>query len=186
MAEDRTRTENTGTGRGNNGPGAGGRGHGGPGGRAARMMPGEKAKNFSKAIKDLLRYLKPHRIRVTIVFIFAIASTVFSILAPAVLGQATDVVVKGLMSDVGVDFSKLAFILAFLGGLYGVNIGSAFFGESMFSLVPSGSKLALIHLAQVMQELNGSLIDCQLETPHLKSMCGRFIDYDEYMRIINK
>jgi leucyl/phenylalanyl-tRNA--protein transferase len=67
-----------------------------------------------------------------------------------------------------------------------VNIGSAFFGESMFSLVPSGSKLALIHLAQVMQELNGSLIDCQLETPHLKSMGGRFIDYDEYMRIINK
>ncbi|MBQ1352767.1 MAG: ABC transporter ATP-binding protein, partial [Firmicutes bacterium] len=121
MAEDRTRTENTGTGRGNNGPGAGGRGHGGPGGRAARMMPGEKAKNFSKAIKDLLGYLKPHRIRVTIVFIFAIASTVFSILAPAVLGQATDVVVKGLMSDAGVDFSKLAFILAFLGGLYGVS-----------------------------------------------------------------
>ena len=118
MAEDRTRTENTGTGSGNNGPGAGNRGHRGPGGRAARMMPGEKAKNFSKAIKDLLRYLKPHRIRVTIVFIFAIASTVFSILAPAVLGQATDVVVKGLMSDAGVDFSKLAFILAFLGGLY--------------------------------------------------------------------
>ncbi len=73
-----------------------------------------------------------------------------------------------------------------VGGLYGVNIGSAFFGESMFSLVPSGSKLALIHLAQVMQDLNGSLIDCQLETPHLKSMGGRFIDYDEYMRIINK
>ena len=38
-----------------------------------------------------------------------------------------------------------------VGGLYGVNIGSAFFGESMFSLVPSGSKLALIHLAKTMQ-----------------------------------
>ena len=72
-----------------------------------------------------------------------------------------------------------------VGGLYGVNIGSAFFGESMFSLVPSGSKLALIHLAKTMQELNGSIIDCQLETAHLKSMGGRYISYDEYMRLIS-
>lgn len=73
-----------------------------------------------------------------------------------------------------------------VGGLYGVNIGKAFFGESMFSIVPSGSKLALIHLAQFMERNGGSLIDCQLETPHLKSMGGRFIGYDEYMRIINE
>lgn len=72
-----------------------------------------------------------------------------------------------------------------VGGLYGVNIGNAFFGESMFSLVPSASKLALIHLAHTMQECGGSLIDCQFETPHLKSMGGRFIDYDEYMKIIS-
>ena len=72
-----------------------------------------------------------------------------------------------------------------VGGLYGVNIGSAFFGESMFSLVPSASKLALIHLANTMQECGGSLIDCQFETPHLKSMGGRYIDYDEYMKIIS-
>ena len=91
------------------------------GGRAAQMMPGEKAKNFGKAIKDLLRYLGPHKVNVTIVFVFAIASTVFGIFAPAVLGQATDVVVKGLMADTGIDFSALAKILLFLGGLYGVS-----------------------------------------------------------------
>ena len=73
-----------------------------------------------------------------------------------------------------------------VGGLYGINIGSAFFGESMFSLVPSASKLALISLAQIMQECGGSLIDCQFETPHLKSMGGRYIDYDEYMEIISR
>ena len=72
-----------------------------------------------------------------------------------------------------------------VGGLYGVNIGSAFFGESMFSLVPSGSKLALIHLAKTMQELNGSIIDCQLKTAHLESMGGRDISYDEYMKLIS-
>ena len=66
-----------------------------------------------------------------------------------------------------------------VGGLYGVNIGS------MFSLVPSGSKLALIHLAKTMQELNGSIIDCQLKTAHLESMGGRYISYDEYMKLIS-
>lgn len=72
-----------------------------------------------------------------------------------------------------------------VGGLYGVNIGRNFFGESMFSLVPSASKLALIHLADVMKE-DGGIIDCQFETPHLKSMGGRYISYDEYMEILNK
>ena len=72
-----------------------------------------------------------------------------------------------------------------VGGLYGVNIGKAFFGESMFSLVPSASKLALIFLAQVLQENGGTLIDCQFETPHLRSMGGRHISYDEYIQLLN-
>jgi leucyl/phenylalanyl-tRNA--protein transferase len=73
----------------------------------------------------------------------------------------------------------------FVGGLYGVTIGNAFFGESMCSLVPNASKLALIHLAQTMQKKGGRIIDCQFETAHLKSMGGRFISYDEYMKIIS-
>lgn len=71
-----------------------------------------------------------------------------------------------------------------VGGLYGVCIGRCFFGESMFSLVPSGSKLALIALARMMAANDGLLIDCQFETPHLKSMGGRFINYDDYLNII--
>lgn len=73
-----------------------------------------------------------------------------------------------------------------VGGLYGVTIGRCFIGESMFSLVPSGSKMALIFLAKFMQEHGMSMIDCQLETPHLKSMGGRFISYEEYMKILNE
>lgn len=68
-----------------------------------------------------------------------------------------------------------------VGGLYGVTLLDCFFGESMFSLVPSASKLALIYLARKMQQCGGKLIDCQLETPHLKSMGGRTISYEEYM-----
>ncbi len=73
-----------------------------------------------------------------------------------------------------------------VGGLYGVTIGNCFFGESMFSLVPSASKLALIHLAQLFQKHGGTLIDCQFETPHLKSMGGRFISYEEYMELLQE
>lgn len=73
-----------------------------------------------------------------------------------------------------------------VGGLYGVNLGRVFFGESMFSLVPSASKVALIYLARTLERLGGTLIDCQFETPHLKSMGGRYISYEEYMEIIKK
>ena len=72
-----------------------------------------------------------------------------------------------------------------VGGLYGVNIGNNFFGESMFSLAPSASKLALIHLAKLLEPVDG-IIDCQFETDHLKSMGGRHITYDEYMEILRR
>lgn len=71
-----------------------------------------------------------------------------------------------------------------VGGLYGVVIGRVYMGESMFSLVPSASKLALISLANVLAKTDGTLIDCQFETPHLKSMGGRFIPYEEFMGIM--
>ena len=56
----------------------------------------------------------------------------------------------------------------------------------MFSLKPNASKFALIHLAKHMQEHDGGLIDCQLETSHLKSMGGRYISYEKYMEVMRK
>ena len=72
-----------------------------------------------------------------------------------------------------------------VGGLYGVIMGECYIGESMFSRKPNTSKLALIHLARFMQKIGGKMIDCQLETPHLKSMGGRLIPYAEYLEILN-
>ena len=72
-----------------------------------------------------------------------------------------------------------------VGGQYGVTVGLNFIGESMFSRQPNTSKFALIHLARCMQRIGGTLIDCQLETPHFKSMGGRFIPYEEYLEILN-
>lgn len=71
-----------------------------------------------------------------------------------------------------------------VGGLYGERIGNAFCGESMFSLVPSASKIALIYLARKMQAEGVAIIDCQFETPHLASMGGKFITYNHYMTLL--
>lgn len=67
-----------------------------------------------------------------------------------------------------------------VGGLYGVVLGRCFFGESMFSKVTNASKLALISLANRLQELGFEFIDCQFHTNHLESMGGRFISYSDY------
>lgn len=76
--------------------------------------------------------------------------------------------------------------LKLVGGLYGVTIHNAFFGESMFSLVPNASKLALIHLAQFMEKKGWHFIDCQYETPLFRSMGGEYISYDDYIQIIQR
>ena len=100
-------------------------------------------------------------------------------LGPDMINAYTELHRQGFAASVEVwEGSRL------VGGLYGVTIGKAFFGESMFSLVPSASKMALILLAQFMEEHGGTIIDCQLETPHLRSMGGRYILYDDYLKII--
>lgn len=100
-----------------------GRGHGhGPGGPGGKMMPGEKARDFSGTLKKIAGCLKPYRFRVFIVILFAIASTVFNIVSPTVLGEATDKVVEGLMSGNGIDFRGLLFILMVLLAMYGLSL----------------------------------------------------------------
>lgn len=69
-----------------------------------------------------------------------------------------------------------------VGGLYGFVSGGCFIGDSMFSIEPNASKMALIFLSEHMKENGGILIDCQLETKHLKKMGGRFISYEEYLK----
>lgn len=109
-------------------------------------------------------------------------------LGPDIVKAYTDLFEQGFAGSVEVwdtaDVDPATGRQRLVGGLYGVVLENAFCGESMFSLVPSASKLALIFLAQYMEEQHVPLIDCQFETPHLKSMGGRFIDYDEYMDII--
>ena len=68
------------------------------------------------------------------------------------------------------------------GGLYGVSIGGAFFGESMVSLTRDASKVALIHLADRLREQGYVLLDTQYMTPHLKNFGGAEIPRSEYLK----
>lgn len=68
-----------------------------------------------------------------------------------------------------------------VGGLYGIAIGRAFFGESMFSHVTDASKIALAHLCRYLAARDFGIIDCQMETAHLASMGARPIPRSEYL-----
>lgn len=57
-----------------------------------------------------------------------------------------------------------------VGGLYGVSLGRLFFGESMFHQVTDASKVALVHLCRLMEQVDCPLIDCQVPNEHLASM----------------
>lgn len=70
---------------------------------------------------------------------------------------------------------------ALVGGLYGVALGRAFFGESMFSFRSDASKVALVHLVRRLQGWGYRLIDCQLPSPHLERLGARNIRRRDFM-----
>ncbi|MCI9082689.1 MAG: ABC transporter ATP-binding protein [Lachnospiraceae bacterium] len=92
-------------------------GHG-PGG----MVPGEKAKNFRGTLKKLLQYMGRYKVGVLFVLIFAVASTVFGIAGPKILGNATTELFQGLVAKVSgtgqIDFQRIGEILLFLLAIY--------------------------------------------------------------------
>lgn len=67
-----------------------------------------------------------------------------------------------------------------VGGLYGVAIGGAFFGESMFSKKSQASKSALVQLLKRLEEKEFALLDIQFMTPHLEMFGAIEIDFEEY------
>lgn len=68
-----------------------------------------------------------------------------------------------------------------VGGLYGVSLGGAFFGESMFHLETDASKAALFHLARKCREFGFDFIDSQVPTDHMRTLGGREISRKEFL-----
>ncbi|QWH06638.1 ABC transporter ATP-binding protein [Bacillus mycoides] len=103
------------------GPGPGG-GGGGPMGGGMRKI--EKAKNFKGTMNKLLQYLKPYKLSILVVILFAIGSAAFTIVGPKILGNATTKLFEGLVSKVSgapgaaIDFTYIRNIVILLLGLY--------------------------------------------------------------------
>ena len=72
-----------------------------------------------------------------------------------------------------------------VGGLYGVKLGTTFFGESMFSHVSNASKYAFIKLVEKLKGNGVTLIDCQVHTEHLQSLGAEMITRNEFMALLN-
>lgn len=72
------------------------------------------------------------------------------------------------------------------GGLYGIALGSAFFGESMYSEQSDASKVAFVSLVNQLREWKFTLIDCQVTTRHLRSFGAREITRNEFMKALKE
>ena len=72
-----------------------------------------------------------------------------------------------------------------VGGLYGVSVGGAFFGESMFSRQTDASKVCLVHLVKRLNELGFSLLDTQFTTSHLERFGVIDIDKQDYIKLLS-
>lgn len=102
------------------------RGPGGPRG----MMPGEKPKDFKGTLLRLLSYLGAHKVALVLVLVFAIGSTVFNIVGPKVLSEATTLLFEGIVAKVAgtglINFEAIGFVLACTLGLYVLSAGCSF------------------------------------------------------------
>jgi len=72
-----------------------------------------------------------------------------------------------------------------VGGLYGVALGGAFFGESMFSEVSDASKVALVYLIRQLADWGYRFVDCQLPTPHLESLGAESVRRQQYLALLD-
>ena len=71
-----------------------------------------------------------------------------------------------------------------VGGLYGVDLGKIFCGESMFSLVPNASKVAFVSLIEKLKQENYLLLDCQVHNDHLEKLGAFEISRENYLKIL--
>ena len=129
----------------------------GPMGRPGRNMPTAKAKDFKKTTKKLIKnYLSKYKIALFIVMIFAVGSTIFTIIGPKISGNATTEIFNGLMSKLsggsGIDFGKVGSILL---GLFGLYILSAIFSLVQgFTMTGVSQKLTYRLRNDIIQKIN--------------------------------
>lgn len=128
---------------------------GGPGG--GMMRGGEKANDFKGTMAKLLKYLSDYKVSIIVVMVFAIASTVFSIIGPKILGKATTKLFEGIVGQIagtsrGIDFTYIGQIILLLLGLY--VISAAFSYAQGWIMTNISMKLTYRFRKEISQKIN--------------------------------
>ena len=127
------------------------------GGRGRGIRPGEKPKDFKGTTKKLIKkYLVDYKWKLLIVLIFAIGSTIFTIVGPKILGNATTEIFNGLIGKLtggaGINFSKIAQILLTLLVLYVISL--IFTAIQSFTMTNVSQKLTYRMRNDIAQKIN--------------------------------
>lgn len=128
----------------------------GPMGHGHGAAMGEKANDFSGTMKQLMKYMSKYKIAIIAVLLFAIGSTVFSIVGPKILGKATTKIFEGLMAKVsgtgGIDFGAIEKILLILVCLYLVSALFSFVQGYIMSGI--SQKISYEMRNQILEKIN--------------------------------
>ena len=133
--------------------------------------------------KNLMRLYKKEKFELTINRAFP------EVIEQCSLLRQGDTWISEEIIDVYTEMHKLGLAHSFevwldgelVGGLYGVAIGKAFFGESMFHKVTDASKIALVFLVEFLKEQNFQLLDCQYLNPHLLQFGAYEVTQEDYL-----
>lgn len=138
------------------------------GGPPRMSLPGEKPKDFKGTLRRLLSYLKPYRMQLLVVLIAAVLSTLFSIVAPRIMGMATDELFNSVTGGTAINFRYIVDLLMILGGLYLFSSLFAYFQQYFMSGVAQNtvyemrkdvkSKLSRLPLRYYDQQSHGEVL----------------------------
>lgn len=122
-----------------------------PRGRGPHMMPGEKPKDLKKTLRRLIKYLKPRKYQILFVFIAAVLATLFNIITPKLLGEATTSIFNSVTTGTRVDFPFLRNLLLILLGLYLISALFSYLQQYIMAGVAQRTS------AELRQEVNEKL-----------------------------
>ncbi len=181
------KNDNTTKRQGPGGPG-GGRGPGGGPGGPGVMMPGEKAKNFKGTIKKLLKYMRAYMVQIIIALICAIASTVFAIVGPSILGNATTILFEGVMLMIsgagGIDFDAIANILLFLLAIYLISAALSYIQG--WVMANAATKISYVMRKDISQKINRMPLSYFDKTPQGDVLSRITNDVDTVVNTLNQ
>ena len=158
-------------------------------GPGSMNMSGEKAKNFKGTIRRLATYLRVYRIQFAIVLLFAIASSVFGIFGPKLLGMATTKIFEGVLgqiegSSIGIDFDYIGKIIFLLMGLYGLSSVFSYLQGYIMSGV--SMKVSYNMRKEISQKINKMPLKYFDDTSHGEVLSRVTNDVDTLSRTLNQ